>query len=220
MFSDMNATLIDVMGDDDRVADAARVSFNKTAEQYSFDQNRRLIKYLAKHNHWTPFAHVQVTMHCKAPIFVARQMGKHQVGLVWNEVSRRYVDDPPEFYVPSEIRLKADNVKQGSSNETLPQDSWLYPEMEYICYNASAIYDEMLKVGICAEQARMFLPQNMMTEWYWTGSLVAFSRIVRLRTDPHTQKECRDLAKMIQNQLDNYDPLTVSWYHLTTTEVA
>lgn len=214
MFAEMKATLIDVMGDDNRVVDAARVSFRKQAEKYPEEQNQRLLKYLATHNHWTPFAHVQATFHIKAPIFVARQLGKHQIGLVWNEVSRRYVDDTPEFYVPSEFRKRAANVKQGSSDEVFEQSCWVYPEAEYQAYNSVSVYEEFLKAGMCPEQARMFLPQNMMTEWYWTGSLVAFARVCQLRLDKHTQKECRDVAAQIKKELDNHEPLTVSWSSL------
>jgi thymidylate synthase (FAD) len=210
----MEVTLVDLMGDDNRVADAARVSFDKRGELYTPEQNAKLIRYLAKHNHWTPFAHVQCTFRIKAPIFVARQLGKHQIGLVWNEVSRRYVDNLPEFYIPSELRLKADNVKQGSSSETLPQDSWLYTEMECICDNARYVYADMLDAGVCAEQARMYLPQNMMTEWFWTGSLAAFARVVKLRLDPHTQKECQFVAQMINDAL-NVEAISASWQALT-----
>jgi len=214
LYSKMEVTLVDLMGDDNRVADAARVSFDKRGELYTPEQNAKLIRYLAKHNHWTPFAHVQCTFRIKAPIFVARQLGKHQIGLVWNEVSRRYVDNLPEFYIPSELRLKADNVKQGSSSETLPQDSWLYTEMECICDNARYVYADMLDAGVCAEQARMFLPQNMMTEWFWTGSLAAFARVVKLRLDPHTQKECQFVAQMINDAL-NVEAISASWQALT-----
>lgn len=214
LYSKMEVTLVDLMGDDNRVADAARVSFDKRGELYTPEQNAKLIRYLAKHNHWTPFAHVQCTFRIKAPIFVARQLGKHQVGLTWNEVSRRYVDNLPEFYIPSELRLKADNVKQGSSSETLPQDSWLYTEMECICDNARYVYADMLDAGVCAEQARMFLPQNMMTEWFWTGSLAAFARVVKLRLDPHTQKECQFVAQMINDAL-NVEAISASWQALT-----
>lgn len=214
LYSKMEVTLVDLMGDDNRVADAARVSFDKRGELYTPEQNAKLIRYLAKHNHWTPFAHVQCTFRIKAPIFVARQLGKHQIGLVWNEVSRRYVDNLPEFYIPSELRLKADNVKQGSSSETLPQDSWLYTEMECICDNARYVYADMLDAGVCPEQARMFLPQNMMTEWFWTGSLAAFARVVKLRLDPHTQKECQFVAQMINDAL-NVEAISASWQALT-----
>lgn len=209
--SDIDAKLIDIMGDDDRVADAARVSFNKTADKYTPEQNQKLIRYLAKHNHWTPFAHIQLTLHCKAPIFVARQMGKHQVGMVWNEVSRRYVSDDPEFYLPKELRLKAENVKQGSSDQTLDLEDWRYLDCEFLTRECLVLYQNLLKAGVCAEQARMFLPQNMMTEWYWTGSLVAFARVCKLRLDPHTQKECRDLAEQIRKAVDSNPWIAVSW---------
>lgn len=209
--SDIEAQLIDVMGDDNRVVDAARVSFSRDSCQYTTEQNQKLIRYLAKHNHWTPFAHVQLTLHCKAPIFVARQMGKHQVGMVWNEVSRRYVNDDPEFYLPRELRLKADNVKQGSSDQILDLADWRYIDCEFQTRECLHLYRNLLNAGVCAEQARMFLPQNMMTEWYWTGSLVAFARVCKLRLDPHTQKECRDLAEQIRKAIDSHPFIAVSW---------
>lgn len=212
--SKMEVTLVDLMGDDNRVVDAARVSFNKTNDKYTPEQNAKLIKYLAKHNHWTPFAHVQATVRIKAPIFVARQLGKHQIGLVWNEVSRRYIDTPPEFYMPSELRLKAANVKQGSSDSVLDKMNWQYDEAEYIVQAANQFYEQLLTAGVCPEQARMFLPQNMMTEWFWTGSLVAFARVCKLRTDRHTQKECRDVANMLKNTLA-FEDIAVSWAALT-----
>jgi thymidylate synthase (FAD) len=214
MRSDINVQLIDIMGDDDRVVDAARVSFNKTSDKFTPEQNARLIKYLATHNHWTPFAHVQATVSIKAPIFVARQLGKHQIGLVWNEVSRRYIDSAPEFYMPSELRLKAANVKQGSSDAVLDKMNWQYDEANYLVAASAKFYEQLLSAGVCPEQARMFLPQNMMTEWYWTGSLVAFARVCNLRLDPHTQKECRDVAALLKQEL-NEESISVSWKALT-----
>ena len=212
---------IDHMGSDLTVVNAARVSFDKesTAVDWEYldfghssgdfvailnDNDAKLIKYLAEHNHWTPFGHCQVTFRIKAPIFVARQLGKHQVGMVWNEVSRRYVDSEPEFFSIDMFREKADNVKQGSKDEaTIPYS--LDPLHHYTleCYN------NLLKMGVCPEQARMVLPQSMYTEWYWTGSLAAWARVCKLRLDPHTQKETRDIAQVISNQMSIIFP--VSW---------
>lgn len=212
------------MGSDLTVVNAARVSFKKESKyicnMFESDcnghncickdgpslsnQDQKLIKYLAKHNHWTPFGHCQVTFRIKAPIFVARQLGKHQVGMVWNEVSRRYVDSEPEFFSIDMFREKADNVKQGSKDEaTIPYS--LDPLHHYTleCYN------NLLKMGVCPEQARMVLPQSMYTEWYWTGSLAAWARVCKLRLDPHTQKETRDIAQVISNQMSIIFP--VSW---------
>jgi len=217
----MMVEYIQHMGSDLTVVNAARVSFKKEreAEDWEYldlgqasgyfvavlnEKDQKLIKYLAKHNHWTPFGHCQVTFRIKAPIFVARQLGKHQVGMVWNEVSRRYVDSEPEFFSIDMFREKADNVKQGSKDEaTIPYS--LDPLHHYTleCYN------NLLKMGVCPEQARMVLPQSMYTEWYWTGSLAAWARVCKLRLDPHTQKETRDIAHFISNKMSIIFP--VSW---------
>lgn len=208
----MEVSLIDYMGSDDTVANAARVSFSKDATNFTDEQNDKLIRYLAKHNHWSPFAHTSLQFRIKAPIFVARQLGKHQVGLVWNEVSRRYVDFEPEFYMPSTLRLKAANVKQGSSDQILDLTDWRYMEAESVVRDSAFLYDQLLNAGVCAEQARMFLPQNMMTEWIWTGSLMAFSRVCKLRLDSHTQKETQEVAKMIDELIrDLGGVFNVSW---------
>ena len=142
--------------------------------------------------------------HIKAPIFVARQLGKHQVGLVWNEISRRYVDDEPEFYFPDEWRLKADDKKQGSSEEIWEiKDEWDMvddPVMahENLCLDAKKKYLHWVNdLNICPEQARMILPQSMYTEWYWTGTLMAFARVCNLRCKEDTQKETRELCYKI-----------------------
>lgn len=187
------------MGDDNAVCDAARVSFDKQASSYTQEQNAKLIKYLSKHNHWTPFGHTSLTFRIKAPIFVARQLGKHQVGLVWNEVSRRYVDSEPEYYYPLYWRAKAQNVKQGSAEEAveLPGPTSPFDVMKA----AHQLYLVMLREYVCPEQARMILPQNMMTEWVWTGSLAAFARVCKLRLDPHSQKETQEIAQMISDNI-------------------
>lgn len=215
----MQVTLLDRMGDDLTVVNAARCSFGKRKMGSEFieveynDQMHRiakvdsgdtkLIKYLAKHNHWTPFGHGMLQFHIKAPIFVARQLGKHQTGLVWNEVSRRYVDDEPEFYNPDEWRLRAKNVKQGSSDETKEYDISEHNE------KSLKLYNDMLEQGIAPEMARMVLPQNMMTQWFWSGSLYAFVRICKLRQDPSTQKETRIIADLIADECKKIFP--VSW---------
>jgi thymidylate synthase (FAD) len=201
----MKVELIDHMGSDLSVVNAARVSFEKTSEVFT-DKDAKLIRYLAKHNHWTPFGHCYATFRIKAPIFVARQLGKHQVGLVWNEVSRRYVDSEPDFHLPTEFRLRADNVKQGSSDETTLDGRDSYIKTVNKCLD---VYKELLASGVCPEQARMVLPQSMMTEWWWSGSIAAFARVCKLRLDFHTQKETRDVAELISNELKTIFP--VSW---------
>ena len=210
--------LVDHMGNDLSVVNAARVSFDKEAANYTDAQNEKLLNYLAKHNHWSPFAHTSVQMRITAPLFVARQLGKHQVGLVWNEVSRRYVHDSPTLHLPDVWRARADNVKQGSSDTHSIQ--WLdrYTHINtavYKVYEASvALYQEMLSVGVCPEQARMVLPQSMMTTWMWSGSLLAFHRVWKQRTDPHTQAETQGIAYAIGDILSDLYP--VSWKALST----
>ena len=218
----MEVTLIDSMGSDLTVVNAARVSFAKESEWEEIpfgngptegllkDGDERLIKYLAKHDHWSPFGHCSVQFRIKAPIFVARQLVKHQVGLVWNEVSRRYVDDTPEFYVPKKWRLKAKDKKQGSSDE----------EIEYNIEGAvqfvTQTYNNLLKEGVAPEMARMVLPQNLYTEWYWSGTLMAFARVCNLRCKPDTQKETQIIANMIDKECE--DLFTNSWEALRDDE--
>jgi len=169
-----------------------------------------VINYVrAMSTHFTPFCHTAVTLHVKAPIFVARQLGKHQVGLSWNEVSRRYVTADPEFYVPS-FRNKAENVKQGSGGPLSDRK-----EMEAMDHLVKAhktslkTYNDLLDMNVCPEQARMVLPQSMYTEWYWTGSILAFYRVWNLRTDPHAQQETAEIARMIDGVIEPLFP--VSW---------
>ena len=198
----MNAQLIDFMGTDLSVVNAARVSFAKESDEFS-DKDAKLINYLAKHNHWSPFGHASMQFRIKAPIFVARQLVKHQVGLVWNEVSRRYVDDEPEFYIPSEWRLKADDKKQGSSDETIEYN--LGSTLEFV----KTTYQNMLRANIAPEMARMILPQNLYTEWYWSGTLMAFARVCNLRCKPDTQWETQQIANLIDIESKQHFP--TSW---------
>jgi thymidylate synthase (FAD) len=188
--SDMQVNLIDHMGSDLTVVNAARVSFDKTSNELSH-ADIKLIYFLAKHQHWSPFSHAFLQFRIKAPIFVARQLGKHQVGLSWNEISRRYVDYEPEFYVPSKWRLRADNIKQGSSSEEIEYN--VTSTMQYV----QQTYDNLLREGVAPEMARMVLPQNMMTEWYWSGSLYAFARVCQLRLDSTAQVEVQEVARQL-----------------------
>jgi thymidylate synthase (FAD) len=211
----MKVTLKAHMGSDLTVVNAARVSFAKESEWASIPfsegplegnlelSDEKLIKYLAKHGHWTPFGHCSISFHIKAPVFVARQLVKHQVGLVWNEVSRRYVDFEPEFYEPIEWRLAAKDKKQGSSDETILHD---VSDVHQMCKEA---YTEMLEEGIAPEMARMVLPQSMMTEWYWSGTLIAFARVCNLRCKPDVQLE----TQMIADKIDEltHDLFPTSW---------
>ena len=212
MMTDSNyVTLIDHMGSDLSVVNAARVSFAKAHTEFDEKQDTKLIKYLAKHNHWSPFGHASAQFHIKAPIFVARQLVKHQVGLVWNEMSRRYVDDEPDFYQPKEWRKASKNKKQGSSDEIIMGvDIILADTHVHNLYRASlASYNELLRIGVAPEMARMVLPQSLYTEWYWSGSLMAFARICNLRCKPDAQKETQDVAWKIDKYARKLFP--ASW---------
>ena len=204
----MNVSLIDFMGTDLSVVNAARVSFAKVSNELS-DKDEKLINYLAKHNHWSPFGHASLQFRIKAPIFVARQLVKHQVGLVWNEVSRRYVDDEPEFYIPKEWRLKAEDKKQGSSEETIEYN--IDGSIQFV----KQTYDNLLKAGVAPEMARMILPQNLYTEWYWSGTLMAFARVCNLRCAKDTQWETQQIANQIHYESRQLFP--ISWKYLRVT---
>tara|TARA_B100000780_G_scaffold114260_1_gene80067 strand:- start:1552 stop:2202 length:651 start_codon:yes stop_codon:yes gene_type:complete len=208
----MNVELIDTMGTDLTVVNAARVSYSKTKDAFDVVKDEKLIKYLAEHNHWSPFAHASLQFRIKAPIFVARQLVKHQVGLAWNEVSRRYVDFPPELYKPETWRGRPKNSKQGSDGE-IKLDQTIEYSMESAMESCLITYNTLLEKGVAPEQARMVLPQSMMTEWYWSGTLYAFSRICNLRCKPDTQKETRDVANEIYKLCNEKFPR--SWKYLT-----
>lgn len=196
----ISVELIGHFGDDITIANAARVSFHKDATNYSDEQNHKLIRYLAKHNHKSPFNHTFVSVRVKAPIFVGRQLVKHKF-MPWNEVSRRYVDEEPEFYVPENWRAKAENVKQGSSQVIVDvqgnEDIGYFGPTSVSRYSLSE-YNRLLILGVCPEQARMVLPQNTMTEWVWSGTLGAFADMLKLRLDSHTQAETREVAEKIR----------------------
>lgn len=213
--TDISVEILGHFGSDDTVANAARVSFHKDSTNYSKEQNDKLIIYLAKHKHFSPFNHAFLSFRVKAPIFVGRQLVKHKF-LPWNEVSRRYVDEEPEFYLPpnDEYRKKADNVKQGSSDEFLEEEFFgnfcdlpVFPKE--FCNIALDLYTDALMRGVCAEQARMFLPQNMMTEWIWSGTLGAFCDMLVLRLDPHTQYESRIVANKIKELIEPVFPVSL-----------
>ena len=217
----IEVTYVDHMGSDLSVVNAARVSFGKKSEALGAsgvegqpmtpilnDPDKRLIKYLAKHRHMSPFGHAFASFHVKAPIFVARQLVKHKF-LRWNEISRRYVDDEPEFYEPDEWRGRADDKKQGSAGavESVPVGAL---KVQGYCL---AAYQDLLTSGICPEQARMVLPQSTMTEWYWSGSLDAFADMCILRCKEDTQLETARAAQCISQAMQNLFP--ISWEALT-----
>jgi thymidylate synthase (FAD) len=219
---------VDHMGDDLTVVNAARVSFNKESgwdgEQHWTgritdrklpERDEKLISYLAKHKHWTPFAHPQITLRIKAPISIRTQLFKHKQGLVENEVSRRYVTDEPEFYIPDWRAKPTNGAKQGSEDfidndalrETFDQ---LYLES---VSKAHGYYNFLIGSGVAPEQARFILPQGAFTEWWWTGSLAAYARVYALRSDPHAQWEVREYANAISTLIEPLFP--VSWKALT-----
>ena len=206
----IKATLIDSMGSDLSVVNAARVSFGKASEwqelpsgRYLHLKDRKLIAYLAKHKHLSPFGHAFASFHVKAPIFVARQLVKHKF-LRWNEISRRYVDETPEFYVPENWRGRSADKKQGSEGAVEFADHY----EDEVAFNKS-YYHYLLDCGVAPEQARMVLPQSTMTEWYWSGSLDAFAAMCKLRCASDTQYESRIVADQISEVMGSLFP--VSW---------
>jgi thymidylate synthase (FAD) len=203
----IKATLMDHMGSDVTVVNAARVSFGKrTDNTYTTNKDEKLIWYLAEHKHMSPFGHCFASFHVKAPIFVARQLVKHKF-LRWNEISRRYVDYEPEFYVPDVWRGRAEDKKQGSAGEVKSNFSINYYNLE-----AFKAYEQLLDEGVCPEQARMVLPQSTMTEWYWSGSLDAFADMCILRCASDTQQETQEVANQISVKMHKLFP--VSWMAL------
>jgi thymidylate synthase (FAD) len=222
----MKVELLDFMGSDLAVVNAAKVSFDKQSDwEWENDEgmmlytlskkDEKLIQYLAKHNHWTPFAHATVKFRVTMPIYVARQLAKHQVGGVVNEVSRRYVSYTPVLDVPTAWRKSAENVKQGSSDELVQ----MTPECQKRVYDTMEaclkLYNDLLCLGVCPEQARVVLPLCSETTWVWTGSLVFFARVCKLRLDPHAQKETRDVAEEFAKHMAELFP--VSWKALMGT---
>lgn len=235
--ADIKVEHLQRMGTDFTVVAAARVSFEKETSK----DPAGLIRYLARNAHWTPFGHCFATFRIKAPIFVARQLYKHIIGLcvtdddeartiqrglaalleqipedgpVVNEVSRRYVDSEPEFFRPTSWRKQSPNVKQGSSEEIFDEQLsfWFNRWCQGTEDDASTTYTAALREGMCREQARMFLPLSTMTEWWWSGSLAAFARVCSLRLDPHAQEESRQVAKAISDYMRVTFP--VSWKYL------
>lgn len=213
---------LDHMGDDLRTSNSARVSFKKKREEFLFEgdprvrpsgrSDERLIQDLAAEGHIAPFGHSYALFHVKAPIFVARQLVKHKF-LRWSEISRRYVDSEVELYWPEEIRQKADNVKQGSGGRhpTINHGvgTGYYEGLKDSVSNILTDYNWLIAEGVCAEQARMILPQNMMTEWYWSGSLDAFASMCNLRLPSDTQYESRVVAQQVSEVMGDLFP--VSW---------
>lgn len=220
-FAKISVTLLDHCGTDLSVVNAARVSFDKESdwEVAGFDQTEgadhyvlrlsdrdaKLIRYLAKHKHTSPFNHAFASFRVKAPVFVARQLVKHKF-LPWNEVSRRYVSSEPEFFYPKVWRCAAENVKQGSSEHEFIANHW---EIRGVMEKALSLYKGLIEDGCCPEQARMVLPINCMTEWVWSGTLGAWADMCKLRLDSHAQQESREVAQLVSEQMSTLFP--TSW---------
>ena len=209
----IKATLMDYMGSDVTVVNAARVSFGKkTNKTYTTEKDDKLIKYLAEHRHMSPFGHCFASFHVKAPVFVARQLVKHKF-LRWNEISRRYVDEEPEFYTPEVWRGRSADKKQGSDGTWKPN----YHQLNGVMGQLKDLYDQMIYDGCAPEQARMVLPQSMMTEWYWSGSLDAFADMCQLRCAKDTQQESREVAMQVSEYMEKLFPASwdALWEHGT-----
>lgn len=217
--SDIEVSYVDHMGSDLSIVNAARVSFAKKSEFTELniiigdnvahtekvlkESDRKLISYLARHKHYSPFNHAFLTVRVKAPIFVSRQLVKHEY-LPWNEVSRRYVDDEPEFYIPHVLHGRAKNVKQGCDEEVEISSASLAVYTEA----ALAAYTNLLAEGVAPEEARMVLPHNLMTEWIWSGTLKAFHKMLTLRLDGHTQGATRIVAEKIAPIVEDLFPVS------------
>ena len=200
-------------GSDLMVVNSARVSFGKRSEMEDDpwgppklkEDDARLIRYLAKHNHISPFNHTWVTFQCRAPMFVARQLQKHEY-MPWNEISRRYTTENIEFYTPEVWRGKSEDKKQGSDGVVDVGD---WGDANWACLTA---YNDLLDMGVAPEQARMVLPQSMYTEWFWSGTVGAIAKMCNLRCKPDTQAETRIVADQISEKMKELFP--VSWVAL------
>ncbi len=200
MFEPCSVELLETFGSDLTVVNAARVSLGKEVSEFG-EKDARLIKYLADHNHISPFFHPQARFRLKMPIWMAREWFRHTVGFARNEVSRRYVDSEPTFHLPDAIRMRAPNKKQGSTDETHPDSQDIVDVLRASCESAYETYATLLSNRVPPEQARMVLPQNMMTEFIETGSLAAYARLVNLRKTEDAQKEIRDVAEEVSSLL-------------------
>lgn len=219
----IKAELLDYMGTDLAVVDAARVSFNKTSgwEETEFpgiefnlkESDVKLINYLAKYDHWTPFAHTALKFRCSAPVPIRTQAFKHKIGMVENEESRRYISSTPEIYIPEFFRAKPEgSIKQGSAGEHPKSDYW---KREYKTYSTMCVqlYTDMVDKGVCPEQARFILPQGAIVNWIWTGNLVSFANFYNKRTEATAQYEVKVLAESVGEKVAELFP--VSWKALT-----
>lgn len=229
----ISVELLDHCGSDAAIANAARVSFsqfgdwNSVPEGYTEQRCDKLIKYLADHQHTSPFRHNSVTVRCEAPIFLARQLMKHQAGLSWNEISMRYCDKPVGFFYPDEWRSRPDkSLKQGSGSgvvEVLHRGDERYSWSETIKESyfdfigtSLELYEDMLSNNVAPEMARMVLPQSMLTQWVWTGNIMAFAHCYNLRIKENAQAEARVFAEQLGKVIEPLFP--VSWSALTKVQ--
>ncbi len=221
----MKVEYVDHMGTDLSVVNAARVSFDKESDWDYFEveggeieklkpSDVKLLKYLSDHNHWTPFAHTAITLRMQAPVPITVQCFKHKQGFVENGESRRYVSTTPQLFIPESFRSKPEgSIKQGSGGIHPKSEAFIYSYVE-MCDDAIMLYEDMIREGVCPEQARFVLPQGIELQWMWTGSLSAYARFYNQRTDPHAQKEIQDLAHMVGQVIEPLFP--ESWKVLTS----
>lgn len=218
MKENMKAEYVSHMGDDLAVANFARVSFAKEIETFTYRKDKPagsdegLIEYLAKHNHWTPFAHPHITLRMKAPVSIRTQAFKHKQGFVENEESRRYISSIPKLFIPDAFRKAPENAKQGSG-DIHPRSKFLLGLYEKKALEAIGVYDFLVDEGVAPEQARFVLPQGVHVNWIWTGSLAAYARFYKQRTHSTAQQEIQDLAKEVSEIIAPLFP--ISWRELT-----
>lgn len=222
----MKAEYVDHMGSDLSVVNAARVSFDKVGEALGVNSDGslilkegdvKLIHYLSKYNHWTPFAHTSITLRMQAPVPIRTQCFKHKQGFTENEESRRYISGAPEVFVPESFRRASENKKQGSEGAHPDSGSWKDTYLFWV-RGCLSTYERMITAGVCPEQARFILPQGVEVNWIWTGNLASYARFYSQRADPHAQKEVQDLARMVGDIIEPLFP--VSWRALTRKDTA
>ena len=213
MFEECKVELLETFGSDLTVVNAARVSLGKHVDEFT-ERDAKLCKYLADHDHISPFFHPQARFRLKMPIWMAREWFRHTVGFARNEVSRRYVDEPPTFHVPEFVRGRAANKKQGSLDDAHHDNELMMNVIKESTQKSFSYYNSLIGSGVPPEQARMVLPQNMMTEFIETGSLAAYARLCKLRMGSDAQKEIQEVAKMVSDCLSSKFPAT--WNVLIT----
>lgn len=205
----ISVELLDYMGDDLAVVQSARVSFAKDATEFDEVRDTKLINYLAKHDHWTPFAHTALKFRVAAPVPIRTQCFKHKIGMVENEESRRYISSTPEIFIPEYFRAKPEgSIKQGSGEKHSKNLYWLNVYNARITEAVDA-YVDMVEDGVCPEQARFILPQGAIVNWIWTGNLVSFANFYIKRTDPNAQREVQVVAEAVGKEVEKIFP--VSW---------